>query len=877
MAYHDAGGATGLGYDAAGDLKGNRQVTDGDEGKATTTRYEYQFLAGSYQQTASTAQREGTTATTKTWRDANGFVSNIEQVMGVGDERFNRAFVNDAQGNAIYVNQGAGHVGRIQNPGTYLGGWVGDSLNPGHVQRQLVANGEVLARYGDAPDSENPPANAGEAQKYVDTAEFRLNAAPLQLKGANLDAIAYTVVGGETLKDIARNVLGDAKLWWRIAEANGLAVSGDGQLAAGQTLRVPKLALNANSVETFQPYDPSRVTGSLDAVLPAPAGQGGGCGAVGKIIMVVVAVVVAVYAPQFLTQLGASGMFTTTGSLSALGGAVGGALGSVASQVAGNVLGIQDGFSWKSVALSAIGGGFASGLSNTQLLGGTDFGVSVARAAVGNVMTQGVAVVTGLQDHFDWRGVVASAAGAGVGWGMNNALGLTDTNGMRIAQPISPELIAKASLSGLAAGLTTAVAKGGRINVQQVAIDAFGNALGSSIAEAASGDPTRDPTSAFYENEMDRQSDAAFAAKQRVETYSFNTSYSSVGLRTSGRGGLGARFGEDAVFEWSGDVDAGIKTAAANPPAAAPVAGGSFIDTVNRMLAAQTGYGDAEYGAGAGWGFTQTGGGNQRPQVVRRGSGDAIAQLISDPWGLLGLGMTGGYDDVRASLNRYDIKKQIEDVRIRLGAGAGRSVPNVGSVIDGNGRVSLDYSPESLERFKIMENFENLRRQGIVELDANWKVTSVASGRQMFIDPMQIRFSQKTVGYVSRDGVNNLDTTGKTARVLPENLPAMEVVVMPDGRLTSIDNRRLTASQLYEAEKVKIVIWGSSDPLPAGVLGSDRFTWKGQYAETWGEAVLMRMWDQGKEFREAFSEPPRVSRRPVGLSQAGVACCSRRR
>ncbi|WP_139225728.1 hypothetical protein [Paracidovorax konjaci] len=101
MAYHDAGGATGLGYDAAGNLLGNRQVTDGDEGKATVTKYEYQFMSGSYQQTSSTAKREGNEATTKTWRDANGFVSNIEQVTGVGDERFNRAFVNDAQGNAI--------------------------------------------------------------------------------------------------------------------------------------------------------------------------------------------------------------------------------------------------------------------------------------------------------------------------------------------------------------------------------------------------------------------------------------------------------------------------------------------------------------------------------------------------------------------------------------------------------------------------------------------------------------------------------------------------------------------------------------------------------------------------------------------------------
>ena len=73
----------------------------------------------------------------------------------------------------------------------------------------------------------------------------------------------YTVVGGETLKTIARNVLGDSSLWWRIAEANGLAVSGDGELQAGQTLSIPKLALNANNADTFQPYDPSRVTGSL--------------------------------------------------------------------------------------------------------------------------------------------------------------------------------------------------------------------------------------------------------------------------------------------------------------------------------------------------------------------------------------------------------------------------------------------------------------------------------------------------------------------------------------------------------------------------------------------------------------------------------------
>ncbi|MDT0136875.1 LysM peptidoglycan-binding domain-containing protein [Acidovorax sp. PRC11] len=131
------------------------------------------------------------------------------------------------------------------------------------MQRQLVANGEVLARYGDAPTTEQStkPTNN---PVYVDTADFRLQAPAMKLKNQSLDPVAYTVVGGETLKDIARKVLGDASLWWRIAEANSLAVSGDGALTAGQTLTILKLSLNANSVETFQPYDPSQAMGSMD-------------------------------------------------------------------------------------------------------------------------------------------------------------------------------------------------------------------------------------------------------------------------------------------------------------------------------------------------------------------------------------------------------------------------------------------------------------------------------------------------------------------------------------------------------------------------------------------------------------------------------------
>ena len=44
-----------------------------------------------------------------------------------------------------------------------------------------------------------------------------------------------------------------ASLRWHIADANGLTLAGDAALQAGQTLSVPKLALNTNNQDSLQP------------------------------------------------------------------------------------------------------------------------------------------------------------------------------------------------------------------------------------------------------------------------------------------------------------------------------------------------------------------------------------------------------------------------------------------------------------------------------------------------------------------------------------------------------------------------------------------------------------------------------------------------
>ncbi|WP_167333665.1 LysM peptidoglycan-binding domain-containing protein [Paracidovorax oryzae] len=541
LLYHDTDGVTGLGYDAAGNLMGVRQDADG---QITTTTYQYTYLNGSWQQSAALTRRGGDVVGTITQRDANGFVVGIRQPKVTGsaaqapdgslaaaltnqatqatsnDARYDRTFVNDANGTAVFVSQGGFNEktevnSSIANPASgYQGGVTGSALTPGHVQRQLVANGEVLARYGDAPtQEENTPQTNNPA--YVDTADFRLQAAQIRPRHKSLDPVAYTVVGGETLKDIARNVLGDASLWWRIADANSLAVSGDGQLTAGQTLTVPKLALNANSVETFQPYDPSQAMGSMDPVLPVPA-NGGGCGGIGAIIMIVVAIVVTIYtagaAASALGAVGtttgagvaagtAAGVTATTAGTFAVGSAalagsygaagiaaaaIGGAVGSIASQMVGNLIGAQDGFSWKSVALSALGSGITSGLGSSGWLPKMDsaFANAAVRQAVSGTISQGIGTVTGLQQRFDWKSVAAGAIGAGVGASVGGALDKANVFGSWGSDFATG--LARGTVSGVAAGMTTAVLKGGRVSVQQVATDAFGNALGQSLA-AASG------------------------------------------------------------------------------------------------------------------------------------------------------------------------------------------------------------------------------------------------------------------------------------------------------------------------------------------------------------------------------------------------------
>ncbi|WP_135212625.1 HNH endonuclease [Vitreimonas flagellata] len=232
----------------------------------------------------------------------------------------------------------------------------------------------------------------------------------------------YTVRAGETLSSIASNLWGDSSLWWKLAEANGL--SGDASLAEGQVLNVPAGVLkNTHNASTFQPYDPNEAIGETAPTTPkAPKPKKNKCGGFGAVIVAIVAVVVAaIVAPYAIAAIAnlAPGVQGITAAMVSktmaaglaiskfgaatvmAGGAIAGAAGSVVSQGVGVVTGIQEKFSWNAVALAAVGGGVGAS-------GGWGIGSAALRQAAGSVVTQGIGVATGLQDSFSWAGVAAA-------------------------------------------------------------------------------------------------------------------------------------------------------------------------------------------------------------------------------------------------------------------------------------------------------------------------------------------------------------------------------------------------------------------------------------------------------------------------------------
>jgi LysM repeat protein len=455
-------------FDAAGNLISYR--VQNYQGTAYTASYTNTLTRYDGYRTARTTGGGSAFANgaTEQQYDVNG---NLTSITDTTLSANNRTIINDAEGRALYVNQA------------------------GNVSRQLIANGEVLALYGSTVDAANPK-DANGAPLFTNVAEFNFGYQPINGSYPAPAPGAYTLRPGDTLESIARSAFGDAKLWYAIAEANGVQKTSD--LKVGQTLTIPsRVAATQNNATGFGAFNSAKVIGDTTPNLPQPqasGGGGGGCGGIGKIITVIVAIVATIATAGALAGASAATLWSTGASVmmggavsTGIAGAIGSVataalaagIGSVASQGFAVATGIQEKFSWKQVALSAVSGGATAGVA--QALGGAALIkdmplVSAAlQAAVGNTATQAIGVMTGLQQSFSWRGVAAAGVGAAVGTAVSAALG-TGAN--------AAEKVFNGTVSGIAGGTAAALMRGGRVVVQQIGVDAFGSAIGNTIAES---------------------------------------------------------------------------------------------------------------------------------------------------------------------------------------------------------------------------------------------------------------------------------------------------------------------------------------------------------------------------------------------------------
>lgn len=321
----------------------------------------------------------------------------------------------------------------------------------------------------------------------------------------------YTVRTGDTLASIAAGLWGDANLWYKLAEANGL--SGQASLIEGQTLNLPTgVSRSSHNASTFKPYDPTDAIGDLSPTTPKPPKKPK-CGGFGMILVAAIAIGLSAWlGPQMIAAAqgmlaGSTAVATAAAGGAALssaalvgggiiGGAAVGAFASAVSQGVGVAIGAQNSFSWKGVGLAAIAGGISGGISGlssgvnaagqivpgTAKLGGIGGFLSrggvtsaIARGVTTNALTQGIGVATKLQSKFDFAGVAA----AGISAGASQFAGARTTG----FGPFGNDVIANAA-SGIANAATRSAINGNSFgdNLRDAIPDIIGQTIGNMVA-----------------------------------------------------------------------------------------------------------------------------------------------------------------------------------------------------------------------------------------------------------------------------------------------------------------------------------------------------------------------------------------------------------
>lgn len=124
---------------------------------------------------------------------------------------------------------------------------------------------------------------------------------------------------------------------------------------------------------------------------------------------------------------------------------------------------------------------------------------------------------------------------------------------------------------------------------------------------------------------------------------------------------------------------------------------------------------------------------------------------------------------------------------------------------------------------------------------------SVKGGSQS-INPNDIRFSQSSVNGAG-EIIDSMKVHGWKGN-------AIDVVRMPDGKLTTIDNTRVLAAR-YAGIDAQANVHAYKDVLPSNFV--ERFTTPKGTPGTWGNAVSLRIGNQNSIFRTKYPQGSRIT------------------
>ncbi len=468
----------------------------------TYSRYTYEWLdpmgsGGARQTTHWLANRDGETLTTNTYGTDGSQQSAVTTVLNGTAATKTQSYTTDLFGRVLTRTMTSSNSGdKPQAAYYYFGGTaMGEVGNDGTDNVDFAT---MIARRDDTGDGDL----RGGGEYGTPYAEFDLTHRTLASTVQNGTG-SYTAKGGESLHQVAASVWGDANLWYKLAEANGLSATAT--LAAGQSIRIPAgVRVNTHNASTNAVYDPARALGDTQPTIPQPQ-KDDGCGVLGAVLLAVVAVAVTAIATagigalvtgaKFSTALsavlggGLAGLSSTAAGAASLGtvGAIGvaasgAAVGSIVSQGVGVATGIQEKFNWKGVGLAAISGGITGGLGDTF---GSGITGAALRGAVSSAATQGIGTATGLQDKFSWAGVAAAGVGAGVGRYVGGKLGNS-----------FGALLASNTAGAIANAATRSAINGDSFsrNLQAALPDVIGQTLGNAIADGVAEGGESDPS-----------------------------------------------------------------------------------------------------------------------------------------------------------------------------------------------------------------------------------------------------------------------------------------------------------------------------------------------------------------------------------------------